>query len=126
MAYGTEIQEIMGRGYGEIGAPWRIAEERKSVGIGECIGHKPGRRNRTGLSVGVNLQLSSYRSARKRLMNRNRIILRSSKTSNFLGSIQARPPDTAFRRIAVPAGLMERIFRGTSWEYEKGEGEKEA
>jgi hypothetical protein len=36
MAYGTEIQEIMGRGYGEVGTPWRIAEERKSVGIGEC------------------------------------------------------------------------------------------
>jgi hypothetical protein len=35
MAYGTEIQEIMSRGYGEVGAPWRIAEERKSVGIGE-------------------------------------------------------------------------------------------
>jgi hypothetical protein len=37
MAYGTEIQEIMGRGYGEVGTPWRIAEERKSVGIGEYI-----------------------------------------------------------------------------------------
>ena len=37
MAYGTEIQEIMGRGYGEVGTPWRIAEERKSVGIGEFI-----------------------------------------------------------------------------------------
>jgi hypothetical protein len=37
MAYGTEIQEIMGRGYGDVGAPWRIAEERKSVGIGEYM-----------------------------------------------------------------------------------------
>jgi len=37
MAYGTEIQEIMGRGYGEVGTPWRIAEERKSVGIGEFV-----------------------------------------------------------------------------------------
>lgn len=37
MAYGTEIQEIMGRGYGDVGTPWRIAEERKSVGIGEFI-----------------------------------------------------------------------------------------
>lgn len=36
MAYGTELQEILGRGYGEIGTPWRIAEERKTVGIGEC------------------------------------------------------------------------------------------
>ena len=37
MAYGTEIQEIMGRGYGDVGTPWRIAEERKSVGIGEFM-----------------------------------------------------------------------------------------
>jgi hypothetical protein len=37
VAYSTEIQEVMGGGYNENGAPWRLATERKTVGIGEYV-----------------------------------------------------------------------------------------
>lgn len=36
-AYATEIQEVMSGGYNEMGTPWRLATERKSVGIGESL-----------------------------------------------------------------------------------------
>lgn len=36
MQYALEMEDIMSRGYGDLGTPWRLAAERKSVGIGEA------------------------------------------------------------------------------------------
>lgn len=35
MGYAQEMEDIMSRGYGDLGTPWRLAAERKTVGIGE-------------------------------------------------------------------------------------------
>jgi hypothetical protein len=53
-AYATEIQEVMSGGYNEMGTPWRLATERKSVGIGKSL------QTIAGLYIHITL-LSPYR-----------------------------------------------------------------
>lgn len=35
MQYALEIEDTLSRGFGDLGTPWRLAAERKNVGIGE-------------------------------------------------------------------------------------------
>lgn len=35
MQFALEMEDVLSRGYGELGTPWRLAAERKTVGIGE-------------------------------------------------------------------------------------------
>ena len=110
MAYGTEIQEIMGRGYGEVGTPWRIAEERKSVGIGEWMSlDYQTDKSRVGFEGKPSAHLAQL-NAKTVADVRNRILLRPPETTNNIRSLKIRSTNPTSRRITVPTSLMERIL----------------
>jgi len=94
MAYGTEIQEILGRGYGEVGSPWRIAEERKSVGIGKLI--RSTYHGGTRFSCLQTLMtIIRHRNFETSADGRNRILLRPPETAHLIRSFSIRPSDTS-------------------------------